>query len=186
MRLTRIPWGQFEGAFCARVEKLEHDPAEHATRVVDDVLLSVPFVWLDLEDVACDSARLFCEVLRRGRSWSSTVILRELGSLDLPLYPRHLVLDASPALRREHASLGSFTAILAEYHPRPRRDTVQELIVQHPHRSCLRPDFFEVLAATLGPEAMLTCYVGPEDMLAAEAALGNAVGPWMLRERRPA
>ena len=78
MRLTRIPWGQFEGAFCARVEKLEHDPAEHATRVVDDVPLSVPFVWLDLEDVACDSARLFCEVLRRGRSWSSTVILREL------------------------------------------------------------------------------------------------------------
>lgn len=185
MRLTRIPWGQFEGAFCARIEQLEHEVDQHAARVADEVPMTVPFVWVDLPDVATEEAAMFCAVLRRARPWSGIVIRRDLGALDLPLYTRHLVLDASPAVRQEYSTLAEFTAILAEYHPRPRRDTVQELIVQHPHRSCLRPDFFEVLAATLGPHAMLTCYVSPEDLAVAEASLGNAVGPWMLRERRP-
>ena len=143
----------------------------------------MPFVWLDCPDVAYEAAQIFADRLRRERAWSGLVIRRELGSFDLPLYVRHLVLDASPALRREYTALAEFTNQLAEYHPRPRRDTVQELVVFHPHPACLRPDIFEVLAATLGPSAMLTCYVAPEVAPAAEVALGAAAGPWMLRER---
>lgn len=179
--LTRVPWGQYEGAFCARITRLEDDPTAHGCRVAEETPTAVPFVWLDLDDVATADARAFAEALAEVRAWSGVLIHRRLGALDLPMFTRHLLLDATPVLGQEYSALAEFTAQLAEYHPRPRKDTVQEVVVRSPHPANLRTDIFDVLPAVLGPDAMLTCYVPSEHMRQAEAALAVCSAPWMVR-----
>lgn len=179
--LTRVPWGQYEGAFCVRVTKLDDDPGAHGRRIAEETPTAVPFVWLDIDDVATADARTFAWSLAEVRAWTGVLVLRQLGALDLPMFTRHLLLDATPVLAQEYSALSEFTAQLAEYHPRPRKDTVQEVVVRSPHPANLRTDIFDVLPAVLGPDAMLTCYVSSEHMRQAESALAVCSAPWMVR-----